>query len=71
MFETIMARAARRAEAHARARCLNLADRLAADLPRGLAAKPTDEGVLLSGRRARSRVALDPAIRAIIGGLLK
>jgi hypothetical protein len=71
MFETIMARAARRAETHARARRRNLADRLAADLPRGLVAEPTDEGVLLSGRRVRSRVALDPAIRGIIGGVLK
>jgi hypothetical protein len=71
MFETMVKRAAHLAEARAKARRRDLADRLATGLPRGMTVEAIEKGVRLSGRRARSRFALDPAIRGLIVGLLK
>jgi hypothetical protein len=71
MFEAMAACAARLAEARAKARRRDLVEGLETALPRGLTAEAIEEGALLSGRRARSRAALDPEIRRLIAGLLK
>ena len=69
MFEGLMARARRSAEARVRARSVALADRLQAELPGGLRAEPTAEGVTISGRGAARRLTLDPALRWIAARL--
>jgi hypothetical protein len=59
MFAGLIARAARLAEARARARRRALAARLA----QAVRAEATDEGVLISGRGLRRRLARDPGLR--------
>lgn len=71
MFERLTARAGRIARRRARARIETLARQLAAELPPGIRAEAREDGVRLSGRTLRRRFALDPALRSIIGGLLK
>lgn len=63
MFERMMIRAASRAEARARAATAALAERMLAELPRGVTAEAGEDGVQLSGRHLRRRFALDPALR--------
>ncbi|MDP8995356.1 MAG: hypothetical protein M3N07_10365 [Pseudomonadota bacterium] len=46
-----------------------LAAQLAAELPGGIAAEETEEGVRLSGRGLARRLILDPRLRALIGRL--
>jgi hypothetical protein len=69
MFEGLTARAQRVAEARVRARSLALAERLRAELPAGLQAEATAEGVAISGRGAARRLTLDPALRWIAARL--
>jgi hypothetical protein len=71
MFAAMMARAERRAEARARARRLELAERFADALPRGVQARAEAEGVILSGRKLRRRIALDSRLNQLIAGVLK
>ena len=63
MFERTMSRVRLEAERRAKARIEMVAERMATALPRDIAAEPTPEGVLLSGRGLRRRFALDPALR--------
>jgi hypothetical protein len=69
MFERLKARALLLAEARAERRRHALAARLADELPAGIAADRTGEGVELSGRGLKRRLALEPALRALIGRL--
>lgn len=69
MFETLTARIARFAEARARARRETLAARLAEALPGGVRAQADAQGVLLSGKGLRRRIAGDAALRWLIAGL--
>jgi hypothetical protein len=63
MFERMMARAARTAEAKARQRAAGLAERMKAKLPPGIKVTVEDRGVRLSGRDLARRFVLDPALR--------
>jgi hypothetical protein len=67
MFEGLMARAHRAAEARAGLRSAALAERLRSELPRGLYAEASTDGVTISGRGAARRLMLDPALRWIAG----
>ena len=67
MFERLEQRAARRAAAAARERREEIAEAIAAEVPRGVHVERIDEGVTLSGRGVRRRLALEPALRRAIG----
>ena len=69
MFERMMARAGEAAWRRARQRKAELAERIAAELPRGIALEQTEEGIAWSGRDIRRRFALEPALRWLVGGL--
>ena len=69
MFERILERVRRRAEARAARRRADIAERLARELPGGIVVEATDEGVRLSGPRLIRRSALDPALRRLLGRL--
>jgi hypothetical protein len=69
MFERLQARARRSAEALAARRRTLIMERLAADLPQGIAVEQDSDGARLSGRGLRRRLALDPALRALLGTL--
>jgi hypothetical protein len=69
MLEGLRARAGRFAEARVQVRSAMLAERLQAELPRGLRAEASAEGVRISGRGAARRLALDPALRWIAARL--
>jgi hypothetical protein len=71
MFEGMIARVGRLAEARARARGRALAERLAEALPNGVRAETEARGVLLSGKGLRRRIALDSRLNQLIAGLLK
>ncbi len=71
MFEALIARAERLARRRARARSDDLAGRIADLLPRGVQVEADADGVRLSGKRLRRRVALEPALRWMIAGLLR
>ncbi|HZF95774.1 MAG TPA: hypothetical protein VEZ20_12990 [Allosphingosinicella sp.] len=67
MFERLQEKARRLAEARAERRRRQVAERLAADLPRGIAVGTNGDDVTLSGRALKRRMALDPALRALPG----
>ena len=69
MFEKLVPRAERVARARVRARIVGLARRLRGDLPTDVGVEPVPEGVALSGRDLRRRMALDPCLRWTIEGL--
>lgn len=69
MFERLEARARRAAAARAAGIAGEIADRLAGELPRGISAEAVSGGVRISGRAVKRRLALEPALRAMIGGL--
>ena len=69
MFERLQERARRAAEAAAAARRRRIAGRLAEALPAGIAAAEGPEGVTLSGRGLKRRIALESRLRALLGGL--
>ncbi|HEY0013907.1 MAG TPA: hypothetical protein VGB79_13780 [Allosphingosinicella sp.] len=69
MFERLQERARRSAEARAGRRRAQVAQRLAEELPGGAAVTENEDGVTLSGRGLRRRLALDPALRALLGRL--
>jgi hypothetical protein len=71
MFEGMIARAGRLAEARARARGRELAERLGEALPNGVRAEAEARGVLLSGKGLRRRIALDARLSQLIAGVLK
>ena len=68
MFEKMMARIERLARARARARSRELAARLAGA---GVDAEVEEQGVLLSGKGLRRRIALDGRLRASISGAMR
>ncbi len=63
MFEELTARAARTGRDRAAARVREIAARLAAGVPPGIAVEQTPDGVRLSGRALLRRYALEPALR--------
>jgi hypothetical protein len=71
MFEGMIARIGRLAEARARARARALAERLGDALPNGVKAEAEARGVLLFGKGLRRRIALDSRLSQLIAGLLK
>ena len=68
MFERLMARGLKRAEAQRARRIAGLAERVAEDVPPGVAVEAGPEGVILVGRGLRRRMLSDVRLRAI--GLL-
>jgi hypothetical protein len=67
MFQRLIERARRTGEVRAEARRQQLAAALAAELPAGIEAAKVDDGVELTGRGLRRRLALDPELRSLIG----
>ena len=68
MFETTIARAARIAEARAKARRRKLAEAAESALPAGVRIEESERGLVLSGRRLARRFALEPALRWLFAG---
>ena len=71
MFEAMIERLRRVGEERARQRRREFAERLRAALPEGIEVDVGDEGVRLSGRRLRRRLARDSWLAWLIAGLLK
>lgn len=71
MFEATIERAERHARRRAVLRSEKLAQDLAAALPAGIEAAAVQEGVRLSGRGARRRLALDPGLRWLVSRLVR
>lgn len=69
MFERLERRARVAAEAQAVRRRDEMAAILAAELPGGIEAERTEEGIRLSGRGLGRRLALEPGLRALTGRL--
>lgn len=67
MFERLERHVRAAAEAQAARRREEMAATLAAELPAGIEAERTEEGVRLRGRGLRRRLALEPALRALTG----
>jgi len=67
MFERLQEKARHLADARAARRRRQLAERLAEDLPSGIAVGSSGESVTLSGRGLKRRMALDPSLRALLG----
>lgn len=63
MFESLMARAGRAADRYAAEQARRLAAALDEDLPSDIGIAVERDGVRLSGRALRQRLALDPALR--------
>lgn len=63
MFERLVMRVRASAERRAREQADALAQRIEALLPEGIEAARGEEGVILSGRALRRRLALDPRLR--------
>jgi hypothetical protein len=68
MFERLEARVRRAAAARAARLTDEIAGRLAAELPPGISVEAISGGVRISGRALKRRLALEPALRALIGG---
>jgi hypothetical protein len=68
MFERLMARGQKRAEAQRAKRIAELAERVAEDVPPGVTVETGSEGFTLAGRGLRRRMLRDVRLRAI--GLL-
>jgi hypothetical protein len=69
MFEKLARRVQAQAESKAKERTLELTERVRAELPRGIKAEATPEGIRLSGRGLKRRFVLDPALRWLLAGL--
>jgi hypothetical protein len=65
MFEKLTAHAERRTRDRIDARAREIAARLAAEAPAGLAVEAGPDGIRLSGRGLARRLALDPALRRL------
>jgi hypothetical protein len=66
MFETLIRRAAERAEARAAARREEIAARIEEAAPQGVAVAVEDQGVAMSGRGLAARFMTDPALRWLV-----
>jgi len=71
MFERTIERGERLARERAGARRRALAERLRAELPRGVAVAEDEEGVRLSGRGLLRRHALEPRLRGLLAGRVR
>jgi hypothetical protein len=69
MFERLEERARLAAHRRCAERRAEIAERMASELPRGIVVNVGAEGVTLSGRRLKLRLALDPAVRALLGDI--
>ena len=67
-LEALLLRGRLRAAERARARAAALAGRLREELPPGVAVEESGDGVALLGKGLKRRFALEPALRALIGG---
>ncbi len=67
MFERSIRRAAAAAERRAVQRADALHERMRDELPAGIGAERVAEGVRVSGRGLRRRLALEPGLRRLIG----
>lgn len=63
----LMALGKKHAERRAREKAAELAAKMRAELPRGIAAEAVEEGVRLSGRGIARRFALDAGLRWLAG----
>jgi hypothetical protein len=63
IFERLGDHAAAAAEQRKAARVLELTERLGAEMPAGVEAEASAEGVRLTGRGLRRRFVLEPALR--------
>lgn len=71
MFESLMTRAARVAERRAAAQARRIATALEAALPGDVRVAAEAQGVRLSGRALGRRLALDPALKWTLAGLIR
>lgn len=71
MFETMLDRAGRLARDHAETRRRQMAARLEAEMPGGVAVEAGEDGVWLAGRGLRRRIALDSRLRALLAEVLR
>jgi hypothetical protein len=71
MFDSLIARAGRAAERRAAERARLLAAALAGALPGDIAVAEDADGVRLMGRALKRRLALDPALKWTIVGLIR
>ena len=71
MFERMIERGQRLARERAGARRWALAERLRAELPRGIAVAEDERGVRLSGRGLGRRFALDASLKWLVAGLVR
>ena len=69
MFEKLEARVRRAAVARAARLADEMVGRLAGQLPPGISVEAGSESVRISGRAIKRRLALEPALRALFGGL--
>lgn len=69
MFERLAERVRRRAEARARERSQALAAQLRRELPAGIDASASDEGIVLTGRALRRRFVLERELLWLMGRL--
>ena len=67
MFEQLQERARRAGAALADKRRRDVAAQLTAERPQGVEIRSDGDGVALSGRGLRRRMALDPLLRALLG----
>ena len=69
MFDQLQERARRAATALADKRRRDMAAQLTAERPEGIGIQSDGDAVALFGRGLRRRLALDPALRALLGRL--
>lgn len=69
MFDRITRRAEAAAAERARVRARGLADRVRAELPRGIEADAVNGGLVLVGRALKRRFALNPMLRWLFARL--
>jgi hypothetical protein len=71
MFEALTAGAARAAQRRAQERAQRLAAEMGAAMPSDIEVAADERGVRLSGRALRRRLALDPALKWTLRGLVR
>lgn len=69
VFERLLERADGLAGRRARVRAAELAQRIEAELPPGIAVEAAADGVRFSGRDIARRFALEPGLRWLLAGL--
>ena len=69
VFQKLLTMAEQKASARVRERRVKLAQEVSDQLPHGVTAEASDEGVIFSGRGVLRRLTLDPALRWLTAGL--